>query len=301
MFRNIFTFLIFCFISFETNAGSTDWFDFVLDGGAVKIPVVVDGHESFGILDTGAQINGINHAFLEKNALSLDRDRRVEIAGIFDTEKRDTYKNVPVELFGIPMELDRIVDLDFADEDSALLIGAGFFSQFVVQIDYPKRKMRLLTRDSVNLKKVKNLEAKKIPGSGGVIVKVGMSDDRSAWLTLDTGNTMGVVVQRKLADRLGWLDEVKTGKLLASGVTGQQEVDIFRVPEIQFGPFTMENVLVTIPEDGEGSNLESQHQYFMSRFKSEKVEGLIGYDVLKHFLLTIDYKYAYAHISPSQE
>jgi len=60
-------------------------------------------------------------------------------------------------------------------------------------------------------------------------------------------------------------------------------------------------VLVTIPAEGESSNLESQYQKTGSRIKGQKIQGLIGYDVLKHFLITIDHRSGHAHIGLPDE
>ena len=65
---------------------------------------------------------------------------------------------------------------------------------------------------------------------------------------------------------------------------------------MQFGPFELENVLVTIPAEGKNSYLDSQYEKTGSRLKGKKVQGIIGYDVLKHFLITVDYKGGHAHI-----
>ena len=64
-----------------------------------------------------------------------------------------------------------------------------------------------------------------------------------------------------------------------------------------FGPYVLENVLVNIPAEGQTSNIEDQNSFTGTRIKSAKQKGVIGYDILKHFVLTLDYRAGNAHIS----
>lgn len=45
------------------------------------------------------------------------------------------------------------------------------------------------------------------------------------------------------------------------------------------------------------SNLTTQYKDSFSRLKSKKVRGILGYDVLKHFILTVDYAEGLGHIA----
>ena len=56
------------------------------------------------------------------------------------------------------------------------------------------------------------------------------------------------------------------------------------------------------PEEGGSLNIQSQFEPAAgSRVKGRKVEAIIGYDVLKHFVLTIDYYGGRMHVGLPKE
>jgi hypothetical protein len=293
--------LLFSVFTLNCAAGVTDWIDFKLEGGHIKIPVTVAGIETYAMLDTGAQVNAINKAFVNKNKLDLDKGSKTKIKGVFGTERKTTFNNVPISFFGMESELDKLVQINLGFHTTGLLFGAGFFDKFVVQLDYPNKKMRLISHDSVAVKDFKNIEVQRQKGTGMPIVKIRLPDDEHLWLLLDTGNSGGMLVDRQVARGKGWLEDVDSSTSLSMGANSVAVTESFRIPSLGFGPFEMENVLVTIPAEGESFQLKSQHQRAGSRIKGKKVQGIIGYDVLKHFLITIDYKKGLAHVGLPDE
>lgn len=300
-FKSIFLIAL-LYLSPNALAGATQWMDFKLEHGHIKVPVIVGGVKAHAILDTGANVNAINGQFVRHHNLDLNKGSSIYVKGVFDTEKRKTYKNVPINLFGTDIELDDMVDFQLGPSGDAILLGSSFFSLFIVQIDYPNNKMRLLTRDTFDLKKLKNIEMHNQKGTGLPIVKVNFNKNDSAWLLLDTGNTGGIMVERSYANKLEWLESYQTETGLVIGVNKIKGTESFRIDSLKFGPYTLENVLVTVPAEGERSNLESRYEVSTgSRLRGRRVRGLLGYDILKHFVLTIDYKTGSAHISLPEE
>jgi len=277
-------------------AGVTEWIDIELESGHIKIPVKVAGIDTYAILDTGAQRNGLNQAFITKHGLSFPKGGKVRVKGVYGKEKRSSLNNVPVNLFGVDMSLDGLVGLSLGYHTNGLLLGAGFFENFITQIDYPNSRMRLLTRDALEMKRLNNIKLRKQKGSGQPIVKVTLNGEKSAWLLLDTGNAGGILLKRNVAQQNGWLEDHEVTSRTSSGANTTGVLDSFRLPELEFGPFTLSNVEVSVPAEGETANLVTQYSETGTHIKGKKVQGLLGYDVLKHFVLTIDYRKGYAHI-----
>ncbi len=207
---------------------------------------------------------------------------------------------MPLQLFGADTELDDLVEGRFSSPDIAVLLGAPLFSQFIVQIDYPNSRMRLLTRDAVDLGAVENIPFRQQLGSGQPIVEVTVNSDERIWLLLDTGNSGGLDVDRATAGRLGWLELAKQSRK-ASDISRTAAVELFSVPELKFGPYTLENVMATVPVEGETAYLESRGYRVGSVIRDKKVVGLLGYDVFKHFLLTLDYRGGHLHVGLPEE
>lgn len=287
------------FFSVSAYAGVSQWLDFTLDNGHIMIPVTVAGIETHAILDSGAQVNGINTAFLIKHKPKLIKGQKMLIQGVVGEERRQSYDQVPANLFGANIKFDDVVEIRLGHHEKGMLIGAGFFASFVVQIDYPNQKMRLVKRNIIDLPKLKNIKFQAQKGSGRPLVNIKIGE-KSIWGLLDTGSTGGLLVSRSVASRLGLLEEVERN-IVISGVNDSAFTEQATTAGVEFGPFTLDDVAVTFPADGETLNLESQHRTLGTRMRGRKVEAIIGYDVFKHFLLTIDYKGGHMHVSIPEE
>ena len=272
-----------------------EWIPFKLDGGHVKIPVKVADIETYAMLDSGSQINAINKAFVNKHKLTFDKGPSIKIAGVFGTETLPRLNNIPLEILGASLNLDGLPPLSLGHHSTGLLLGAGFFSSFVVQIDYPNSKMRILPRGSINLKEFQNIKMRSQRGSGAPIVNISINKSKPFWITLDTGNSGGLLIERSFATSLELTEKV-THSEISSGANNIGVTEHLRVNELKFGPYTLENVLVSMPAEGQSIQVESNTALTGTRIRSKKSRGIIGYDVLKHFVITIDYKGGHAHI-----
>jgi hypothetical protein len=246
------------FSSFNAFSAVTAWTDFTLDNGHVFLPVTIEGIESRVMLDSGAQINSINRAFIGKHDLDLDKGRPVTVKGVYDVERRNAYNNVNVEIFNSDFELDSLVESSLGHHSNGMLLGAGFFNNFIVQLDYPHRKIRLVTRDSIDMGEVANVRANSQQGSGMPIAQVEINGV-ALWLLVDTGNAGTILINRRAASK------------------------------------------VSFPAEGQKTNLESQYERTGSRIGGKRVVGLIGYDLLKDFVVTLDYRYGKLHIALPQK
>jgi hypothetical protein len=193
--------LTFLLLTLKSAASVTEWIDFNLEGGHVKIPATIAGIDTYAILDTGAQLNAINKAFITKHNLTFDKGSKIRVKGVFGIDRKTTFNNVPVGFFGIETELDKITEVSLGYHTNGLLFGGGFFNQFITQLDYPNKKMRIISQDSIDVAKFKNIEIQSQKGTGMPIVKIGLPNDEHLWLLFDTGNSGGMVVERKVAKK----------------------------------------------------------------------------------------------------
>lgn len=284
------------------HAGATEWMDIRVVDGFLLVETEVAGIPGFSIIDTGAQLEAINAGFIEAQSLDLNRDRDLTVTGVYKKEKRRSYREIQATVFGSPVNFTRMVELDLGPPDLQLLLGANFVDSYVFQFDYVNERMRLITRDSVNLKEIRNVDAKMDRSSGSLLVRVGLAEDTRAWLQMDTGSNGGLLVSRKLASRLDWLDMYDRVEGESFGAIGSGEMEYFRVPVISVGPFELENVMVSVPASGESTKLFESTTETGTRFKSKgPSSGLLGYDILKHFVVTIDYDRGHVHFYPGEK
>lgn len=298
--RRVFGGLAACLLATSTYASATDWFDFDASGGQVELDIILDGVPARAMLDTGANINGINKRFLESHTREFQRGATIEVQGVIDKTRETRVSGVPVEIFGAKMDLDRLVPGHYGEAD--ILLGVGFFNNFIVQIDYPGQRIRLIDRGALNMRKLANVKIKHEDNSELPIVQVDMNDEVKVWLKMDTGNSSGILLDHTIADSRGWLEKYDLTDGRLRGVSGDTvDVFLFNIPTMTFGPVELENVLVTVPAlkntvDVGSARGEMVHDGSNFRRFQQNAAGVLGFDVLKHFIVTLDYKGKRMHL-----
>lgn len=283
-------------------AAVTPWLPLSVENGHISVPVTIAGIEGKAILDTGSQLNALNSAFKNKHQLEFSKGKKYLVTGVHGEEKIDSFNKVPTDLFGSDMELNGLADVFLGPPSTALLLGAGFLEQFVMQIDYPNKRIRFITHGSLKMSELQNIDFQLQKGTAMPIVKIGLGSKQSAWVLFDTGNSGGVLLNRSKIEALQLGENVKQEQTASIGVTSHIAVlDNYRIPELQFGPYTLEHVLVSVPADERKINLPEQHRELGSNIRGKRVDGILGFDVLQHFVLTIDYKNGYAHVGLPEE
>ncbi|GLP95860.1 aspartyl protease family protein [Paraferrimonas sedimenticola] len=276
----------------QAFAGLGDWVEFNIDNGQIKMPVTIEGVSANAIIDSGAELSGINNAFLAANGLSFDKGPKIKVKGADGSQTQASANGVPVNMFKAAFTVNELVKADMGDASDAVVLGSSFFRDFLLQIDYPNKRIRLLDKKAVNLNKLKNIDMRADRKTGSSIIKVALGGGEETWMLLDTGSQAGVVAKRDTAEENGWTKL----PVDSSAVVKNVKVDTFRLPSMTFGPYNLENVLAAIPAQGQSlSNLENSIGNSPS-FRGKRVNGLIGYDVLKNYVITMDYSKGRMHI-----
>lgn len=274
-------------VSNFVSASATPWIDFRIVDGFVVVPTVVAGIEGHSVIDTGAQFTGIAQDFVERNQLDLLRGEPKKIIGVNKGAVRKTYRNVPVTLMGAELTFASVVDLDLGARPQ-LLIGADFLRTLYFQFDYPNKRLRAISRDVFDLKKLSNVPSRLDPGNFQPIAKVRLNDEKDIWLTIDTGNAGGVFVKRSVAKKEKWLEVFPTEKYEGRGIVALSEHESFRLPILSIGPYNVRNARVATP--AEGARAAMFKRSYRPDLRRSKSQGLLGYDVLKNFVVTFDYR-----------
>ena len=275
------------FVTTQAQAAVSEWVDIHVENGALWLDTKVGGVSGYTMIDSGAQISAINGSFLRTHDQKYSKGPEVTIAGVFEKAEHRTYNSVPVELFGSTINFKGLVELDFGGEKEQLILGAPFLELYVFQFDYPNKRMRVITRDSMDLKKVKNVKSKSDLRTGDPIVKVGLNGEREVWLLLDTGNSGGIIMERSIATRKKWLEKYPTKLVQGRGAISTGQSEQFNLPEFKIGDFDLSNVIVNVPAKGEDFELFERETRTGSRLRRSKTlaKGILGYDILKHFVV----------------
>jgi len=283
-------------VSSSVFAGDDGWTSFIDYEGQIKVPVSINGFEGFAILDTGATHSSINESFVVKNKINFTKGGKVRITGVSGRLTTHYFKDINVSLLGKLVKFKKMSSSKLNENQRTVLIGMDFLHNFIIKIDYPNNRLRFINRDDMDLKENKNVTADFNDSMNGLIVNVGIEKNKVLKLLLDTGNAGGILLDRKVANRYGLLDRYPIEDGIGRGVVRTIKLKQFSVSDVQFGPYTLDNVVMRVPAVGEPYLVSDLYSAYDRGNRRKRIDGLLGYDVLKRFVLTIDYKTRYVHI-----
>ena len=311
-----------------TATSAQEWLPIEVRDGRLTFPAVVEGIETRAVLNTGATINSIDSAFASRAGLTLSGARQRIGSAHAAAATVASEAQLDVRLFGSDLVLKNTPALDHPD--APLALGAGFLEPFVVQIDFPGSRMRILPRKALDLKELSNVPMRAAEGTcrrprssnpatagsgfndfslartgldGATApnlpclpsVRVTLAGEKDLWLLLDTGAAGPVIVSRAVAKSEGWLTAYRTGSAQSSDAFGRiAEIDLLTLPSLRLGPFELADVPVAVPAEGErlqtGRESWGRVETGSHVTSGARANGRLGYEVLRHFIVTIDLK-----------
>ncbi len=297
--------VILVFLTGAVQAATTEWLDFELKDNAIQFPVVINGQPGNAILDPTSRVNMLSPGFVAGNKQQL-RQTGVTVFRDDNGERNaEVFQQVKVGIFGVDLTFnDMIAD---ARDRASLVLGIPFFRSYIVQIDFPKRKMRLIGRKDLNMKKVANTEMRpqvdsKVASTfGAQSIK---SNDQSAravkvvlngqplWLTLDFTNGAGVLTTRETATKLNALTKAYAGDSSLIAKTLPAAAEFYTVDTLKIGPFELEGVLLGVEtENGKRLYPAVKRGDKTGTYVNKAVlpDGVLGLDLLQHLIVTYDY------------
>lgn len=277
-------FLLGCLLAVQATAATDDqgWQAFEIRDGHIALPVKVNGVEGWALVDTGATGISLNEVLFNRGEI---RAGQKTVIGALSKGKENVVSDVEVKFLGHEITLERAPA--FPLHNFLMLLGRNGFGRQLLQIDYPNQRMRLLNRAAIEERNFGNIPTRR--SRYGVIVQVSVPDtNKSLWLILDTGNNSAVITRRRTAARNKLLNSEAEGKTYTQDIHGTiASMERHRIPELQVGPFIVEDASLFVEAEEDNPMLASHG----------RSNGLAGYDLFKHFLLTIDFHQGQVHVS----
>ena len=284
----------------QASPPAEGWIPIDFQQGKLLVKTSVAGIDGYSMIDSGATGSAINERFLARHSLTLKPSGFARVGGIVERKRRRLYRNIPVKILGVDTEFSKLVEISLAREDIQFVLGADFLGLAVFRFDYPRQRMRLLDRKSVNLRQLSNVKSRIDDACNDIIAKVRLNNEQNVWLKVDTGAHSGLLLERSVATRNNWLKSNPSQTVSVSGVNAASTMQQFRIPLVQIGDFEVLDVLTTVPAKGEKIELfrrEKRTGSNLSRSRS-KAKGSLGHDLLKHCILTCDYRSGKIHLQP---
>jgi hypothetical protein len=233
------------------------------------------------MLDTGFSITTIDPRLAE--LLQLKPIGKTAIAGIAGEEQADLFRGPQFDFGGISYTPRRVAALPSERKKRARrmegILGAGFFRQFVIQVDFQAKIVQLHSPKDYNYPgggEVVPLKFRNSTAIAEALINIPGRPAVRGQFEIDTGCDSGLclghdfVMANKLLE-LGGRTQIG-GR---TGVGGDAKTKLGSVPQLQLGRFTVDK-----PETNfflEGSPVEGH------------LAGHIGIEVLRQFKVIFDY------------
>lgn len=252
----------------------------IVDNGRLFITARINGVETEALLDSGAEATLVDPA-LAKTA-QFGPGKAIRMKGSGGEQDVSLVSNVRIEALGQTIAATDVVVMDMTDLTKRLIkrptraiVGREVFDAAPIRIDLARNDVRALD-------KAETPGGVKLPltTQGGIeTVPVALGATK-AQAVLDFGNGTGVMIGKELAAHIG-LKPV--GKMKGGGIGGEVQRDVVVLPELTLAGRTFRNVEASVDET------------------SSRAELNVGTPILKHFIVTADFKGRAAWFEPVQE
>jgi hypothetical protein len=220
------------------------------------------------MLDTGATFSTITPGYAKELGVRIRR------------AKHDPYRRKTL----LGRDLQFYIDTGSSDTGSKTgweygLLGGNFLGEYVVELDFPGRRVRLLDPERYEVPEtVDAAVAAVVPVeiiSNRPTVLMEVNGETSRFL-FDTGAPIGTAVSGEVAERAGVESEPVEG-YRAGSVLGEVAAQPGQAQTVQIGPYAFGPAPVEVHPNG-----------FFNLGVSDN--GLVGYDVMAQFVVRIDYR-----------
>lgn len=160
------------------------------------------------------------------------------------------------------------------------LLGGNFLREYVVELDFTERNVRLLDPRKYSLRDsapTSEQEVLKLRDSRRPIVEIGIGGKPLAVIA-DTGAPWPVVISGAAAKKVGIDVESLLPFREAGTVAGPMSLRLLPAADVSFGSLSFKNVPILVAPKG---------WYGMA---GEANDSVVGYDLLSRFLVQIDYR-----------
>jgi hypothetical protein len=271
----------------------TAWFPFEIVHNSISVPIKIAGTETRAMFDTGSEVAFVDREFAEAHGVLVADGFRAKVVGAHSSKSVPLAREVPIELFGASVRLRNVPAGPLGRLGEAkIIVGLDVLRAFVLQIDYANSRIRFASRDAVNLDTAANVEMRRIRGKGLLAVRAKLDGD-PVWLMLDTGMSGPMQLTSRLMESRGWQ---KLGEAPSLDVHGTQRVEpIYRVPLLELGPYDLHGVSAVA-----GRRLDKPQELVARDDRGVRATGILGAEVLRKFLVTLDLKERRLHLVPGE-
>ena len=249
----------------------------IVDHGRLFIQARINGVATEALLDSGAESSLFDPKLAAE--AKFGPGERVRMKGSGGEQDVEVVSNVKIEALGRTIPAAEVVVMDMTDLSTRLIkrptraiIGREVFDAGPIRIDLARSDVEALPQGQVP----KGMKLPLTEHNGIETVPVTLGQVK-AQAVVDFGNGTGVMIGKELAERL----KLKAvGKVKGGGIGGEIERDVVILPQLTIAGRMFRKVKASIDET------------------SSRAEINVGTPILKHFVVTADFKGRTAWFEP---
>lgn len=287
-----FNFMLYSQGSFSLpNGKNKDKVKFELANNLIIVPVMVNGVELSFILDTGVGAT-IIFSLEKRETLELKNASKILLRGLGDDEPVEAIKSVKNELrIGNSVSKDHTLYVIFDESINFSprmgfpvhgIIGYDFLKNFVVDINYSKKFLKIHTARSYTYKKCKKcyqtdlnfidgkrpyMDVKHLTDKGMVNLNMLIDSGSGSALWMFPNEDLGIYVPKN-----------SFREYLGKGFSGDIYGNSSKINSLVIGTFEMKNVTTSFPDS-----------IYVKGVSTTERQGSIGGSILRRFNLVMDY------------
>ena len=259
----------------------------------VVVPVVLnDALPLKFILDTGVRTSILTQKTFS-DILNLPYSRKYTISGPGGDKLVDAYvtNNVSIDLPGVSgrghamlvLAEDYLELRNYLGTDVHGILGYELFSRFIVEIDYQKKLLTLMTPDRFRRRaKFQTLPMVIEDTKPYIIVPLVLQNGTAidAKLLMDSGASHGLMLETSSDPRIK-VPELTVSSLLGRGLGGEIFGKVGRIKSLKIGTNTLENVVANFPDPNS----------YIDSLKTGNIfrNGALGGEVLSRFTIVFNF------------
>jgi hypothetical protein len=259
-----------------------------MHGVYVYVPVRLNGKPATFVLDSGAGMNVVTPEAARRLGIAPD-PRKADVIGAggaaasASMARIDRLEVGETKLSGQPAVVIPLPEVLACDG----LLGAGFFHQWVVTVDYAGSRL-VLTRPG-SFTPPPDAEVFPIKLIGETPHIAADADGCQGWFQIDSGAGSALTLFRPFVETNGlrgrYSPSIET--VVGRGVGGLMYGDVVRLPVFSIGKFTFRQSVATLSRQTSGA------------FARSDVAGNLGGEILRRFTITFDYANLKAYMTPN--
>jgi predicted aspartyl protease len=277
---------------------------FEFHANLIVVKVLIDESDTLRfILDTGVSSTIITDARVA-NSMNIKYTRRVKISGAGEGEPLMANVSIghSLRMGDVMADKQNIVVLDqdvlklseFMGLPIHGIFGFDLFNSFVVSIDFENRNLFFSEPDKFKFKKSMGVKYPMVvtqskPYTDAIALVSNDQKSVPVRLVIDTGAGHALLLNTDKNHEVNLPDKVIRANL-GRGLNGEINGHIGRVNKIRFGSVEMKNILASFPDS----------LSFSMKFPTdiERRQGSIGCELLRRFVVTLNYADGYLALRP---